>query len=83
MLSGAVTGNSSSWAGTGFIAVTLCAGRGLTAASATLRGGEASADLTSGFAAGVAKDGFGFGIGTGSIADMTIGAGGGAALATF
>jgi hypothetical protein len=87
MLSGAVTGNSSSEAGSGagFTAVPL--DRGLTAASATLRGaGALSADLSDGLAAGVTvKVGFGFGIGIGSIASMTTGvvAGAGAAVATF
>ena len=86
MLSGAVTGNSSSAAGSGAgFAARL--ERGLTAASATLRGrGVASADLSAGLTPGVAaKDGFGFGIGIGSIAAMTIGAvaGGATAVATF
>ena len=84
MLSGAVTGNSSSAAGSdaGFAMF----GRGLTDASATLRGrGTASADLSAGLVGVVAKDGFGFGIGIESIAAMAVGvvAGGGIAVATF
>src|SRR6185437_4062047 len=78
MLSGAVTGSSSSAAGsgTGFIAE-----RGLTAASVSLRGvGAASAALSAGLAAvGAAKVGFGLGIGIVSNAVV----GNGAADATF
>src|SRR5690242_3279552 len=86
MLSGAVTGRSSSVAGSGAGFATV-ASRGLTAASATLRGrGAASADLGAGLVGdSAAVDGFGFGTGIGSSAAMTTGAaaGGGAAVVTF
>src|SRR5579872_5167244 len=78
MLSGAVTGRSSSAAGSGagFATAPPEIARGLTAASVSLRGaGAASADLRTGLATGAkAKDGFGFGIGIGSMAAVTIGA---------
>src|SRR5579864_6672546 len=83
MLAGAVTGSSSSAAGSG--AGLVMAGRGLTAASATVRGTEAaSADLSAGLANGVvANNGFGFGTGIGSIAAVMTGlaAGGGVTAA--
>jgi hypothetical protein len=82
MLSGAVTGSSSSAAGS----ATAFGVRGLTAASATLRGTDAaSADFNAGLTTGVAaKSGFALGIGTGSIAAVSIGfaTGGGARAAT-
>ena len=56
------------------------------AARVTLCGrGAASADLTAGFATGATQDGFGLGIGIGSIAAMAIGAAadGGAAVTTL